>query len=127
MFTWVDNRNNKLLDVKFNKQQGTMWERGDFANTGYLFNGIPPVDPWSQTGRYNTPFDQSYYLILNLAVGSTNGYFRDGFGGKPWVDGVATSARDFWNGRESWLPTWGADGLVVKSVKMWQQGKCGSF
>ena len=32
-------------------------------------------DPWSQTGRENTPFDQSFYLILNVAVGGTGGYF----------------------------------------------------
>jgi hypothetical protein len=32
-------------------------------------------DPWSQTGRPNTPFDQPFYLILNVAVGGTGGYF----------------------------------------------------
>jgi hypothetical protein len=32
-------------------------------------------DPWSQTGNYNTPFDQAFYLVLNVAVGGTGGYF----------------------------------------------------
>lgn len=31
-------------------------------------------------------FDQKFYLILNVAVGSTNGWWTDGSQGKPWVD-----------------------------------------
>lgn len=111
-------------------------------------------DPWSQTGRPNTPFDEAFYLILNVAVGGTGGYFpyasplssfisldvvlclfsianlclRDAEGGKPWVDwGSGTAARDFWEANSTWLPTWGAGearGMTVKSVKMWQQGAC---
>lgn len=125
LFTWIDNRNNKLLNVNFGSKYGTLWERGNFAND--ISEGTVPVDPWSQTGRYNTPFDESFYLILNVAVGSTSGYFTDGVGGKPWVDGTATAARDFWRTNETWLATWGdgpAKGLTVKSVKMWQEGKC---
>ena len=38
-------------------------------------HGYRNDDPWSQTGRYNTPFDQPFYLILNVAVGGTGGYF----------------------------------------------------
>jgi len=111
-------------------------------------------DPWSQTGRDNTPFDQAFYLILNVAVGGTGGYFpyasrpssfksidvvfcpfsianlhlRDFEGGKPWVDGdSATAARDFWEANSTWLQTWGAGearGMTVQSVKMWQQDAC---
>ncbi|KKY13700.1 putative gram-negative bacteria binding [Phaeomoniella chlamydospora] len=73
LFTWIDNRNNKLLNVNFGSKYGTLWERGNFAND--ISEGTVPVDPWSQTGRYNTPFDESFYLILNVAVGSTSGYF----------------------------------------------------
>jgi hypothetical protein len=51
-----------------------MWKRGNFANL--FVNGSAEPDPWSQTGRYNTPFDQPFYLILNVAVGGTNGYFK---------------------------------------------------
>jgi len=35
--------------------------------------------------------------------------------------------RDFWNAKDDWLPTWGEGterGMTVKSVKMWQAGKC---
>lgn len=50
-----------------------MWTYGEFAGTSV--NGTAPDNPWSQTGRPNTPFDESFYLILNVAVGSTNGWF----------------------------------------------------
>jgi hypothetical protein len=50
-----------------------MWTYGDFA--GSTVNKTVPSDPWSQTGRKNTPFDQEFYLILNVAVGGTNNYF----------------------------------------------------
>jgi hypothetical protein len=50
-----------------------MWTYGKFAGTDV--NGSAPADPWSHTGRDNTPFDQPFYLILNVAVGATNGYF----------------------------------------------------
>lgn len=91
----------------------------------------------------NAPFDKPFYLILNVAIGSQNGWFRDAVGGKPWVDGGATvrgliqfsrqtliffkAVRDFWSAAGSWLPTWGAGdegSLTVKSVKMWEEGKC---
>lgn len=36
---------------------------------------VSKLDPWSVTGRYNTPFDEAFYLILNVAVGANNGYF----------------------------------------------------
>eukprot|EP01027_Heterolobosea_sp_BB2_P027523 GEZU01042967.1.p1 GENE.GEZU01042967.1~~GEZU01042967.1.p1 ORF type:complete len:108 (+),score=5.98 GEZU01042967.1:175-498(+) len=34
-------------------------------------------------GSRNAPFDQSFFIILNVAVGGTNEYFPDG-DGKPW-------------------------------------------
>jgi hypothetical protein len=87
-----------------------------------------PVDVWAETGLYNTPFDQPFHLIMNVAVGASNGYFPDGEGDKPWIDGAQSSMRDFWYANNTWLPTWGVGdekGLTVKSVKMWQEGKCG--
>ena len=29
----------------------------------------------------------AFYLILDVAVGGTNGWFPDGADGKPWLDG----------------------------------------
>lgn len=40
--------------------------RGQFGNS--VVNHSALFDPWSQTGKANTPFDQPFYLILNVAV-----------------------------------------------------------
>lgn len=95
------------------------WKRGKFPPAEK--NGSVLVDPWSQTGRVSTPFDEDFYLILNVAVGGTNGWFEDGTGGKPWVDQSPTAKKEFWEKRRQFFPTWAEGGMVVKSVKMWQQ------
>lgn len=117
LFTYIDTR---LLQVLYANFDQPLWARGSFplADT----NGTRLIDPWSQTGNDQTPFDQDFYLIMNVAVGGTNGWFEDGESGKPWVDGSETARRDFWDARDSWFPTWQEAGeLRVKSVKMWQQ------
>uniref|UniRef100_A0A8W7Q572 GH16 domain-containing protein n=1 Tax=Anopheles coluzzii TaxID=1518534 RepID=A0A8W7Q572_ANOCL len=102
------------------------WNRGNFGN-------IAPgtENPWIH-GTRMAPFDQEFYIIMNLAVGGTNGYFPDvppasnGNRGKPWSNNSPTAARDFWNGRNSWLPTWrmtdnrGKDSsLQIDYVRVW--------
>ncbi|KAF2136574.1 glycoside hydrolase family 16 protein [Aplosporella prunicola CBS 121167] len=117
LFTYVDSR---LIQIMYNTFNEPFWQRGRFPLSDS--NGTRLVDPWSHTGSDSTPFDQDFYLIINLAVGGTNGWFKDGHNGKPWVDASPTAKRDFWNAREQWLPTWGKNGeMIVKSVKMWQQ------
>ncbi|KAF7552229.1 hypothetical protein G7Z17_g4475 [Cylindrodendrum hubeiense] len=74
LFTWLDGRLRQIVFFDFTKNKN-LWEYGEFA--GNVVNGTVPSDPWSQTGRSNTPFDQPFYLILNIAVGSTNGWFPD--------------------------------------------------
>lgn len=121
LFTYLDNRLNQIYYWDFHQ---SFWQRGAFPASGW--NGSPLVNPWAQTGRKNTPFDQDFALIINLAVGGTNGYFKDGVGGKPWVDMSPTAKKEFWDARSRWLPSWGKDlentQMIVKSVKMWQQG-----
>lgn len=117
IFSYIDTR---LLQVMYTNFNRPFWQRGNFpaANS----NGTRLVDPWSQTGRASTPFDQDFYLILNVAVGGTNGWFEDGANGKPWVDGSDTAMRDFWNARDQWYPTWERQSeMKIRSVKMWQQ------
>jgi beta-glucanase (GH16 family) len=119
LFTYVDSR---LLQVLYTNFDQPLWQRGNFPLTGY--NGTRLVDVWSQTGRDATPFDQEFYLIINVAVGGTNGWFQDGASGKPWVDTSATAKYDFWNARDQWLPTWQAPGagqMTISKVQMWQQ------
>jgi hypothetical protein len=104
-----------------------MWDRGQFGQK--ILNHSALIDPWSQTGRANTPFDQPFYLILNVAVGATNGFFKDGVGNKPWGDASLIGPKQFLESKDTWYPTWGKGeerGLTVKNVKMWSQGKCAS-
>ncbi|KIV95308.1 hypothetical protein PV10_02978 [Exophiala mesophila] len=119
LYTYLDGR---LLQIIYTKFNVPFWQRGNFPLA--FPNGTAIVNPWSQTGNPATPFDQDFYLILNVAVGGTNGWFVDGKAGKPWVDESPTAMRDFWNAKDTWYPTWqnnNGPGMQVKSVKMWQQ------
>ena len=116
IFTYVNSRLLQVLYTNFNKP---MWNRGGFPES--TSNGTRLADVWSQTGRDNTPFDQEFYLILNLAVGGTNGWFEDGKSGKPWLNDSPNAKKDFWQARDQWFPTWKQPQLEVKRVKMMQQ------
>ncbi|KAF2084367.1 glycoside hydrolase family 16 protein [Saccharata proteae CBS 121410] len=118
LFTYIDSRLRQVLYVPFVKK--TMWEKGDFPASDH--NGSRIADPWSQTGNKNTPFDQYFHIMLNVAVGGTNGWFPDGIDSKPWADASQTARRDFWAAKDQWYPTWQeSNEMVVDSVKMWQQ------
>lgn len=117
IFTYIDTRLLQVMYVNFNKP---FWSKGNFPAADD--NGTRLTNPWASTGRDSTPFDEDFYLILNIAVGGTNGWFDDGVDGKPWVDASTTAKRDFWNARNQWYPTWEKNGnMQVKSVKMMQQ------
>lgn len=102
------------------------WSLGNFQTTGT--NGSTIANPWAGSPNANAPFDEEFYLILNVAAGGTNGYFQDGSDGKPWLDKSDFAKKEFWNARSSWYPTWTktnkageAQGqMVVNSVKMWK-------
>jgi beta-glucanase (GH16 family) len=116
LFTYIDTR---LLQVLYTNFDAPFWNRGRFPQSDE--NGTLITNPWA-TGSAGAPFDQEFYLILNVAVGGTNGWFEDSIAGKPWVDGGPTAKLDFWKARDAWYPTWETGGeMVVKSVKMWQQ------
>ncbi|CAG4937642.1 unnamed protein product [Colias eurytheme] len=101
---------------------GGFWEYGGFNRNQNILN------PW-RYGSKMAPFDQKFYIIINLAVGGTNGFFPDGVvnpSPKPWWNGSPTAPRDFWNARNNWLPTWnpnvnnGEDAaLQVDYVRVW--------
>ncbi|KAJ8935956.1 hypothetical protein NQ318_015791, partial [Aromia moschata] len=99
--------------------EGGFWELGELASTGL-------ESPW-KSGAKMAPFDEEFYIILNLAVGSTMGYFPDdatnGNGAKPWLNTSPKAMTDFWEGREQWLPTWNVDTddshLQVEYVRVW--------
>jgi hypothetical protein len=58
--------------LDFNKIQ-SFWKFGGFSSI--VVNGTSPDNPWVQSQNANAPFDQEFYLILNVAVGAGNGYF----------------------------------------------------
>lgn len=119
IFTYV---NSRLLQALYTNFDRPLWEQGQFPLADS--NGTRLQDPWSGTGRKQTPFDQEFYLIINVAVGGTNGWFENGKSGKPWVDGSETAKRDFWNARDTWYSTWQAKGagqMEIEKVEMWKQ------
>ncbi|KAM3067192.1 hypothetical protein ACMFMG_005440 [Clarireedia jacksonii] len=127
IFTYINSRLLQVFYLSFSKGYNSMWNRGEFGKT--IVNNSALHDPWSQTGNPATPFDQPFYLILNVAVGGTNGYFPDKVGNKPWGDASLTAPLEFWNASSQWGPTWGPPeerGMTVKSVKMYSQGACGA-
>ena len=50
-----------------------------------------------------------FYLIMDVAVGGTNGWFPDGAGNKPWLDGSLTAMHDFAEAQDTWYATWPQD------------------
>ena len=102
---YVDTRLQHVMPVLSLKKQ-SFWDRGDFPTV--IQNGSQTVildNPWVN-GTKAAPFDQgegfccliwigtdilwcaaAFYLILDVAVGGTNGWFPDGAGNKPWLDG----------------------------------------
>ncbi|XP_053681606.1 beta-1,3-glucan-binding protein-like [Sabethes cyaneus] len=102
------------------------WDRG-----GFVTQSPASENPWMHASVM-APFDQEFYLIMNLAVGGANGFFPDvppannGPRAKPWPNNSPAAARDFWNGRGYWVPTWQMDvnrgkssSLQVDYVRVW--------
>ena len=94
LYTYLDTDANKVLQVSFAEGQGSMWQRAGLANTG--FN-----NPWQGRGD-NAPFDQKFFLIMNVAVGGTADFFPDGMGGKMWNNLDPHSVNAFWNAKGQW-------------------------
>ncbi|KAJ3214218.1 hypothetical protein HDU67_001970 [Dinochytrium kinnereticum] len=105
--TYIDDESNIVLDVPLN----------DFYAKGKFPEGVN--NPWVHGCAGQAPFDQEFYIIMNVAIGGTAGYFPVG---TPWSPTSVTAARDFWNARGQWLPTWKGDDVAmqVDSVKVWE-------
>jgi len=131
---YVDTRLHTLFQYRFNEP---FFEKGDYpetivnATTGQL---EPLQDPWadpatgqpreSAKGYWSAPFDQEFYLIMNVAVGGVNGWFPDGQGNKPWFNGNADAMRLFAEAQPEWYPTWPENlddrAMAIDYVKMWK-------
>lgn len=71
-----------------------MWDLGGFPSSFQ--------NPWVNEPN-SAPFNREFYLVLNVAVGGTNGYFPDGVGGKPWADLDSHSVNAFYSAKGAWL------------------------
>ncbi|KAF7327341.1 Glucan 1,3-beta-glucosidase [Mycena kentingensis (nom. inval.)] len=121
----VDTRLHTLLDFQFKQP---FFKLGNYPSTVIDLSGHPVEvhNPWVN-GTNASPFDQDFYLIMNVAVGGTNGWFPDGQGDKPWVNHAGNPMSDFINNKAQWLPTWPENveerGMAVDYVRMWKH--CG--
>ncbi|CAH1155649.1 unnamed protein product [Phaedon cochleariae] len=87
---------------KVSPPDGGFWELGALESTGL-------ENPWKRQSKI-APFDQEFFLIINLAIGGTS-YFSDYAENhpesKPWKNSEKRAAvTNFWKGRNQWLPTW---------------------
>ena len=104
--TYFDNESNVVLSVPITE---SFWELGGWP--------YPPwMNPWS--GEANSaPFNRHFYLIINLAVGGTTGYFPDGHG-KPWINTSPHAVNAFYDNMTTWYSTW-TQPMMVDSVRVW--------
>lgn len=85
---------------------GGFWNRGRFDE-----RSPNRENPWKRA-TIMAPFDQEFYVIMNLAVGGVNGYFSDthtnaeGTVTKPWRNDSPQAFKDFWLAKNQWLPSW---------------------
>ena len=78
------------------------------------------ANPWQYSKNKNAPFDKPFYIIINLAVGGTVGYFKDGVASKPWADNSQRASSEFIDNKGQWWSTWGEQSsFQIDSVKVW--------
>ncbi|KAI0251038.1 concanavalin A-like lectin/glucanase domain-containing protein [Lactifluus subvellereus] len=130
---YVDSRLRNMVQLQVNDKQrsngGFFWKRGNFPLTAHnnTAEEIVVPNPWTtataKSATNAAPFDQSFYLVLDLAVGGTSGWFPDKVGNKPWFDGSASAMRDFASQQSTWSATWPRNdddlSFRIDSVRMW--------
>ncbi|CAG0884835.1 unnamed protein product [Cyprideis torosa] len=104
---------------------GGFWELYDFDT---FFPGVS--SPWfGDDISIMTPFDQEFYIILNVAVGGTNGFFPEGCTNmgynKPWSNTSPNAMNEFLSTKHLWYPTWNKEtdpdqsAMLVDYVRVW--------
>ncbi|KAI0261232.1 concanavalin A-like lectin/glucanase domain-containing protein [Gloeopeniophorella convolvens] len=131
---YVDSRLKAMLYLKVNNKAqsngGYFFKQGNFPVTAHNNTATEIVvpNPWTtstvQNATNSAPFDQPFYLILDLAVGGTSGWFPDKVGDKPWFDASASAMRDFASKQSTWSATWPSNdddlSFRIDSVRMWK-------
>ncbi|KAJ7591525.1 concanavalin A-like lectin/glucanase domain-containing protein [Mycena floridula] len=123
---YVDSRLQASLFVKTTKSKESFFSRGKYPVTNInATTGTEEVvnNPYKDAPN-NAPFDQKFYLEMDIGAGGTAGWFQDNVGNKPWVDGSEKAMSDFAAAQPSWSSTWPSTlddkAFRIDSVKMWQ-------
>lgn len=155
LWTYLDNPNHTVLSVPFPAnssfwQRGSKWEMVCFERVDGKCTFWQPrwpawhlnstkqkiEDPWTDRADvpWAAPFDQLFFLQLNVAVGGVGGFFPDLVcKHKPWSNEDRNASRgDFLSDFENWWPTWGGNinnteqgagrgaALAVEWVRYWE-------
>ncbi|ORY82429.1 concanavalin A-like lectin/glucanase domain-containing protein [Protomyces lactucae-debilis] len=118
--TYVDKKLTRVAHFKF--PEGGFWGQGDFDAGRSAWSTESFLNPWT-TGSSHAPFDQDFHLIINLAVGATNGYFNTISGLLPWSGSRNEAIQGFMKARERWEPSWKSESeraFTIDSVRMWK-------
>ncbi|XP_063448890.1 beta-1,3-glucan-binding protein-like [Mytilus trossulus] len=111
--------------LKREQNQVGFWGVGGINSTGLTNPGHAYVG-----GSPMAPFDQEFYLVLDVAVGGTS-FFPDPWMNmpypKPWRDASDFAVRDFRQARHLWHPTWSPQinngenaALQINYIKVWK-------
>jgi hypothetical protein len=106
---YVDSRLKAMADLRIQGSGGkSFWDRGKFPDVAQNGSTQSVVNnPYG--GSSAAPFDQEFYLILNVAAGGTSGWFPDSVGDKPWIDDSDSAMADFAKAQGNWSATWPSD------------------
>lgn len=74
IYFYIDSRVHQILFIGYKKDM-PLYDLGKFSSMSE--NQTLLANPWatSNSTTGNAPFDQEFYLLLNVAVGGTNGWF----------------------------------------------------
>jgi len=125
MYTYILDELNGTEDVILDLRSGYkngFWEP-PLGNSGEI--GWDKC-PYTSSKNINAPFDQEFFIVMNVAVGGQGGalgYWVNA----PWAGctfpSCATTTR-FWESRDDWFPTWQNAGddisMIIDSVKVWK-------
>ena len=126
--TYVDTRLQATLTIDITGRGGqSFFQRGHYPATAHNGSDTEVVidNIWEKAGSTSAaaPFDKPFFLILDLAVGGTSGWFPDGVGNKPWFDtsGDDIAMESFAKNQSVWSKTWPSneDDLSFRMCVFW--------
>ncbi|KAH9503458.1 Beta-1,3-glucan-binding protein [Bulinus truncatus] len=108
ILTFIDNQ--QIMSVV--PPAGGFWQWGGFSGNNL----------WG-SGGHMAPFDQEFYIMFNVAVGGTDGFFPDSIHyvnvTKPWNNTSPHAKEEFWRAHNVWRPSWQGDNsdLIIDYVE----------